>query len=106
MYKTTAYGENVYSWLVIVDKGEAFTVATAEANITQASATAEEVKQSYDVNETGVVDINDAQLTYDIYSGKYTDFEKVSVRKFLRADVSLDKAVNSTDAVAVVKNSK
>lgn len=106
MYKTTAYGENVYSWLVIVDKGEAFTVATAEANITQASATAEEVKQSYDVNETGVVDINDAQLTYDIYSGKYTDFEKVSVRKFLRADVNLDKAVNSTDAVAVVKNSK
>lgn len=106
MYKTTAYGENVYSWLVIVDKGEAFTVVTAEANITQASATAEEVKQSYDVNETGVVDINDAQLTYDIYSGKYTDFEKVSVRKFLRADVTLDKAVNSTDAVAVVANSK
>ena len=106
MYKTTAYGENVYSWLVIVDKNEAFTVATAEANIIKASATAEEVKQSYDVNETGVVDINDAQLTYDIYSGKYTDFEKVSVRKFLRADVNLDKAVNSTDAVAVVKNSK
>ena len=106
MYKTTAYGENVYSWLVIVDKNEAFTVATAEANITKASATAEEVKQSYDVNETGVVDINDAQLTYDIYSGKYTDFEKVSVRKFLRADVNLDKAGNSTDAVAVVKNSK
>lgn len=106
MYKTTAYGENVYSWLVIVDKNEAFTVATAEANITKASATAEEVKQSYDVNETGVVDINDAQLTYDIYSGKYTDFEKVSVRKFLRADVNFDKAVNSTDAVAVVKNFK
>lgn len=106
MYKTTAYGENVYSWLVIVDKNEAFTVATAEANINQASATAEEVKQSYDVNETGVVDINDAQLTYDIYSGKYTDFEKVSVRKFLRADVTKDKVVNSTDAVAVVKNSK
>lgn len=106
MYKTTAYGENVYSWLVIVDKGEAFDKATAEANIMQASATAEEVKQSYDVNETGLVDINDAQLTYDIYSGKYADFEKVSVRKFLRADVNLDKAVNSADAVAVVENSK
>ena len=106
MYKTTAYGQNVYSWLVIVDKNETFDQATAEAKITQASATAEEVTQSYDVNETGVVDINDAQLTYDIYSGKYTDFEKVSVRKFLRADVNLDRAVNSTDAVAVVKNSK
>ena len=106
MYKTTAYGENVYSWLVIVNKGEAFTVATAEAKITQASATAEEVTQSYDVNETNLVDINDAQLTYDIYSGKYTDFEKVSVRKFLRADVTSDKVVNSADAVAVIANSK
>lgn len=106
MYKTTAYGDNVYSWLVIVDKSETFTVATAEAKITQASATAEEVTQSYDVNETGLVDINDAQLTYDIYSGKYTNFEKVSVRKFLRADVTKDKVVNSADAVAVVKNSK
>lgn len=106
MYKTTAYGENVYSWLVIVNKGETFDKATAAAKITQASATAEEVTQSYDVNETNLVDINDAQLTYDIYSGKYTDFEKVSVRKFLRADVTKDKVVNSTDAVAIIANSK
>lgn len=106
MYRTTAYGENVYSWLVIVDEGQEFTAEVAEANITEAAATAEEVAQSYDVNETGVVDINDAQLTYDIYSGKYADFEKVSVRKFLRADVTKDKAVNSADAVAVVANYK
>ena len=106
MYKTTAYGENVYSWLVIVNKGETFDKAMAAAKITQASATAEEVTQSYDVNETNLVDINDAQLTYDIYSGKYTDFEKVSVRKFLRADVTSDKVVNSADAVAVIANSK
>lgn len=106
MYKTTAYGENVYSWLVIVNKGETFDKATAAAKITQASATAEEVTQSYDVNETNLVDINDAQLTYDIYSGKYTDFEKVSVRKFLRADVTSDKVVDSADAVAVIANSK
>lgn len=106
MYKTTAYGANVYSWLVIVDKGQEFTAAVAEANITEAAATAEEVAQSYDVNETKTVDINDAQLVYDIYSGKYTDFDKVSVRKFLRADVNNTKTVDATDAVAVVANSK
>lgn len=105
MYKTTAYGVNVYSWLVIVDKGQ-FTVDTAKANIKAADATAEEVTPSYDVNETNVVDINDAQLVYDIYSGKYTDFDKVSVRKFLRADVNNTKTVDATDAVAVVANSK
>lgn len=106
MYKTTAYGVNVYSWLVIVDKNQEFTADTAKANITEATATAEEVTQSYDVNETGVVDINDAQLVYDIYSGKYGDFEKVTVKKFLCADVNSDRSVNSTDAVAVVANSK
>ena len=105
MYKTTAYGVNVYSWLVIVDKNQEFTADTAKANITEATATAEEVAQSYDVNETGVVDINDAQLVYDIYSGKYGDFEKVTVKKFLCADVNSDGSVNSTDAVAVVANS-
>ena len=51
------------------------------------------------------MDINDAQLTYDIYSGKYGDFEKVTVKKFLCADVNSDGSVNSTDAVAVVANS-
>ncbi len=106
MYKTPAYGENVYSWLVIVDGTADLTVEEATAKITQAAATAEEVAAGYDVNETGVVDINDAQLTYDIYTGKYTDFEKVSVRKFLRADTNSDKVVNSADAVAVVANSK
>lgn len=106
MYKTTAYGENVYSWLVIVDKGQEFTVDTAKANIKEASATAEEMAPSYDVNETKTVDINDAQLVYDIYSGKYGDFDKVTVKKFLCADVNSDKIVDSTDAVAVVKASK
>lgn len=106
MYKTTAYGENVYSWLVIVDGTADLTAVDAEAKITQAAATAEEVAAGYDVNETNVVDINDAQLTYDIYTGKYTDFEKVSVRKFLRADTNVDKVVNSADAVVVVANSK
>lgn len=106
MYKTTAYGVNVYSWLVIVAKGQEFTADTAKANITEASATAEEMAPSYDVNETKKVDINDAQLVYDIYSGKYGDFEKVTVKKFLCADVNSDKIVNSTDAVAVVTASK
>ena len=105
MYKTTAYGVNVYSWLVIVDKNQEFTADTAKANIKEASATAEEMAPSYDVNETKTVDINDAQLVYDIYSGKYGDFDKVTVKKFLCADVNSDRSVNSTDAVAVVANS-
>ena len=96
MYKTTAYGENVYSWLVIVDGTADLTAADAEAKITQAAATAEEVAAGYDVNETNVVDINDAQLTYDIYTGKYTDFEKVSGSSCVRIRTPIRSSIPRT----------
>ena len=51
---------------------------------------------------TGKVDVNDAQLVYDMYNGTYSDFTKVSVEKFLRADVNATKVVDHTDAVAIV----
>lgn len=105
MYKTSAYGENVYSWLVIVDKAEAaLTVEAATAMITLADASAETLAQTYDVNMTGTADVNDAQLVYDMYNGKYSDFTTVTVQKFLNADVNTDKVINAADAVAVVHN--
>lgn len=105
MYKTTAYGENVYSWLVIAGEGEtAPTVESVTAKITLADAEATVLAQTYDVNMTGVVDVNDAQLVYDMYNGKYGSFDTVSVQKFLNADVNSDKTINSADAVAVVNN--
>ena len=60
----------------------------------------------FDVNMTGKVDVNDAQLVYDMYNGTYSDFTKVSVEKFLRADVNATKAVDHTDAVAIVNQFK
>lgn len=48
------------------------------------------------------MDINDAQLVYDIYNGTYLDFTKVSMEKFLRADVNASKNVDSADAVVIV----
>ena len=41
-------------------------------------------------------------LVYDIYNGKHTDFSRVSMLKFLNADVNCDMTVNVTDAAAVV----
>lgn len=64
------------------------------------------IANGYDVNMTGVVDINDAQLVYDIYNGTYGDFGKVSMEKFLRADVNASKNVDSADAVAIVSQFK
>lgn len=106
MFKAANYGFNVYSWLLILDKGEVLDVDALKADVISklalADGTATTINQAYDVNKSGRMDINDAQLVYDIYNGTYFDFTKVSMEKFLLADVNCDKMVNSADAVVIV----
>ena len=106
MFKANNYGWDLYSWLLILDKGEALDVDALKADVISKLAlddgTATTISQVYDVNKSGRMDINDAQLVYDIYNGTYFDFTKVSMEKFLLADVNCDKMVNSADAVVIV----
>lgn len=106
MFRAANYGFNVYSWLLILDKGEVLDVDALKADVISklalADGTATTINQAYDVNKSRRVDINDAQLVYDIYNGTYLDFTKVSMEKFLLADVNCDKMVNSADAVVIV----
>ncbi|MDO4811031.1 MAG: hypothetical protein Q3985_03705 [Eubacteriales bacterium] len=104
MYISTKYneGKNTYCYLVISDKNLTDMKAEAAEKVTQMAATAETVSYDGDVNGTAVVDINDAQLTYDMYNAKYTDFTTVSMVKFLRADVNGSKSLNTADAAAIV----
>lgn len=110
-----AYGEgntmfwsdkyNAYCWLVVSAESEDTVKQTAESTIVAAAEDAVVTQVSYDsdVNQTGAVDINDAQLTYDMYQAKmYSGFDTVAMDKFLEADVSGDGAVNVDDAAAVV----
>ncbi len=53
-----------------------------------------------DVNMSGTVDANDAQLVYNMYMRENTD--GVNVEKYLRADVTGDKIVDLDDAAAIV----
>ena len=55
-----------------------------------------------DVNLTGSVDINDAQLVWNMYNAKYSDFTAVNIRKFLEADMNGDKTLDTKDATAIV----
>lgn len=66
------------------------------------SGKAIEIDYDGDVNKTEKIDANDAQLVYDLYNATYGDFSKVTMEKFLRADVNGDKCVDTTDAAAVV----
>lgn len=107
MYKVNAYGTDQYAWLVIVDKGQTLTQEEAAAKVAISAAdNVVTITLGFDVNRTGKVDVNDAQLVYDMYNGTYSDFTKVSVEKFLRADVNATKVVDHTDAVAIVNQFK
>lgn len=103
MYKVNTYGADQYAWLVIVDKSQTLTQEEAAAKVAISAAdNVVTITQGFDVNMTGKVDVNDAQLVYDMYNGTYRDFTQVSVEKFLRADVNATKVVDHTDAVAIV----
>ena len=107
MYKVEGYGTDRYAWLVIVDKGQTLTQEEAAAKVAISAAdNVVTITPSFDVNRTGKVDVNDAQLVYDMYNGAYSDFTQVSVEKFLRADVNATKVVDHTDAVAIVNQFK
>ena len=107
MYKVNAYGTDQYAWLVIVDKGRTLTQEEAAAKVAISAAdNVVTITLGFDVNMTGKVDVNDAQLVYDMYNGTYSDFTQVSVEKFLRADVNATKAVDHADAVAIVNQFK
>ncbi len=90
-----------YVWLVPVNG--AFTLEDAKAAIVLADgAKAGSISYSCDVNATGNVDVNDAQLTYDIYNAEYPNFDSVSMATMLRADINKDAALDTQDVTAIV----
>lgn len=107
MYKVNTYGTDQYAWLMIVDKDQTLTREEAAAKVAISAAdNVVTITRGFDVNMSGKVDVNDAQLVYDMYNGTYSDFTQVPMEKFLRADVNATKAVDHTDAVAIVKQFK
>ena len=113
--KVLAYGNNAmfqnaerydgaYAYLVISDKTLDEVKAEAEkaGQITEVNGTVQTFNVNGDVNGTGLVDINDAQLVYNIYNTKYDSFETTTMKMFLAADVNKDREVSALDAAAVV----
>lgn len=114
MYDTSYYTapngtKGASSWLVIVDKGEEFTKEEALKHLKLVDSTEEQNKSlslvyfgidpNVNGSKGGQLDINDVQLVYDMYNSLYENFEQVSVKKFLLADQTLNRQLNSADAV-------
>ena len=113
--KVLAYGNNAmfqnakryggaYAYLVISDKTLDEVKAEAEkaGQITEVDATAQTFNVNGDVNGTGLVDINDAQLVYNIYKAKYDNFDATTMVMFLAADMNDSRTVTVEDAAAVM----
>lgn len=100
MYWSEKY--NAYAWLVISGDTLDTVKTAAEASITAVDGAQVKIAYNGDVNLTGSVDINDAQLVWNMYNAKYSDFTAVNIRKFLEADMNGDKALDTKDATAIV----
>ena len=108
------YGENTmfwsekydaYCWLVVsAEDQEAVKAAAKEAlNLAAAEAEVVSVKYDCDVNLTsGKVDINDAQLAYDMYNAKYMVIDDIGMQKFLEADMTADAKLGTQDVAAII----
>ena len=64
-----------------------------------ATGSATNIAKTADVNETGKVDINDAQYVYNLYNGTMT---ASTAQRLLLADVNRDMSVNTKDCAAVI----
>ena len=110
MYWSSKYGESgAYAWLVIADGTKNLDALKTEATaaITAVDGTKVEIAYNGDVNQTKSVDINDAQLVWNMYNAEYkadTDFQTVNRLKYLSADMNGDRAVSVLDATAIVDN--
>lgn len=113
-YLTCSYGENTapmyysekyqaWAYLVISgDNAEAVKNSVKIMNVDE-SAGKKAVDYSGDVNMTGGVDINDAQLIVNMYNADYTGFAgNVTMEKFLRADMDGSKAVDNADVLKII----
>lgn len=89
-----------YAYLVVSDTE--LTKAEAAKKVSQASATKTSIAYDGDVNLTGKIDVNDAQLVWNMYNAKYADFSTVSMRKLLEADLNGDRKLTILDAAAVI----
>ena len=102
MFTSEKY-DGAYCYLMISGKTTQEVQAEAAAKVSQKAGSASAISYEGDVNGTKNVDINDAQLVYDMYRAKYGEFtQTVAVENFLRADMDGSKNVTVKDAAEIV----
>ena len=94
---------NAYVWLVKTGDSVDKVLTEAKANISIGSAGNTLVNHGGDVNSSGKVDINDAQLIYELYMNKKdADISQSGMQALLNGDVNCNGKLDTGDARAVV----
>lgn len=102
MFTSEKY-DGAYCYLMISGKTAQEVQTEAAAKVSQKAGSASAISCEGDVNGTKNVDINDAQLVYDMYRAKYGEFtQTVAVENFLRADMDGSRNVAVKDAAEIV----
>lgn len=99
------YSEKYQAWAYLVISGDDAETVKNSVKIMNVDESAGKLTVDYsgDVNMTGGVDINDAQLIVNMYNADYTEFTgNVTMEKFLRADMDGNKAVDNADVLKII----
>ncbi len=102
-------GEKMYwserhnAYVITVFAAEAPVIAPNMFTIETVDATPEIAANNYDVNQSGEVDANDAQLIWNMYNAWYNGFTiNVTQEKFILADANADSILNMEDATVII----
>jgi hypothetical protein len=95
LVKGTGYATDTYYY--VIPASETFDSTLFSST----SETATEITKDNDVNQSGTVDINDAQFVYNIYNGASPTANVVE--RLLLADTNGNQSVQTDDCVPIIK---
>lgn len=99
---TMLYSPKYEAFALVITAGSAPNQETVKSKLTVSTEPYTTVAYNGDVNTTGRVDVNDAQLAYDMFLGQYS-LNELDQMMWLRADSNGDKTLDVQDVQTVLQ---
>ena len=101
------YGsEKHQNFVIVVFSENAPDVSAENFSLEKTGNTPTVAAGDWDVNRSGTVDANDAQLIWNMYKSHYTQIDEqqdgATTEKFLLADANGDGVLDTNDAVVII----
>lgn len=97
------WSEDYGTYVTVVISETAPEIDASKFSLDTVAATPTIAAGVWDVNKSGEVDANDAQLIWNMYNNVYQGFtENVTAEKFMLADANHDGVLDTKDAVVII----